>query len=141
MIATVFFPQALEENGYGDEAKLIWNCKGVRALTKAYISLGERLLKSDGAGYLASGCITLAAALKSRDPITQDILAVSAASEVVSFEGDGWFDLLYILDYILDLEDSPYGGGIQSMSDFHEYFGEELTPSEKEEIRKNIEPF
>ena len=83
---------------------------------------------------LASGCITLVSALKSKDPLTQDILAVSAASLVASFEtGDGWFELLYILDYVLGLEDSPCAGGLQSMGDFFKYFGEEKPASEATE--------
>ena len=62
------------------------------------------------------------------------MLAVSAASLVASFEtGDGWFELLYILDYVLGLEDSPCVGGLQSMDDFFKYFGEEKPASEATE--------
>ena len=139
LIANVYFPQVIEDNGFEAEAKATANCKGRRAATKAYASLGERFLKSDGVGYLASGCITLAAALKTRDPIAQDILAVSAASRVVSFEtGDSWFELLYILDYILGLEDSPYAGSIQSLQDYYTYFRDYETASEPSEAPELI---
>ena len=134
LIADVFFPQALEDNGFEAEANAIANCKGRRAAIKEFSSLGKRFLKTDGVGYLASGCFTLAAALKTKDPIAQDMLAVSAASLVASFEtGDGWFELLYILDYVLGLEDSPCAGGLQSMGDFFKYFGEEKPASEATE--------
>jgi len=139
LIANVYFPQAFKDNGFEAEAKAITNCKGRRAATKAYTSLGERFLKPDGPGYLASGCITLAAALKTKDPIARDILAVSAASQVVSYEtGDGWFELLYILDYILGLEDSPYVGSLQSLSDFYTYFRDYEPASEPSKTPKPI---
>ena len=130
LIADVFFPQALEDNGFEAEAQIIADCKGRRETTRAYASLGERFLEPDGSGLLASGCITLVSALKSKDPLTQDILAVSAASLVASFEtGDGWFELLYILDYILGLEDAPRVGSLKSMGDFCKYFGEDEPTS------------
>ena len=126
LIADVYFPQALEDNGFEEEANAIASCKGRRVAIKKISSLGKRFLRNDGVGYLSSGCFTLAAALKTKDPVAQDMLAVSAASLVASFEtGDGWFELLYILDYVLGLEDSPCAGGLQSMGDFFKYFGEE----------------
>ena len=126
LIADVYFPQALEDNGFEAEANAVADCKGRRTAIKEFSSLGKRFLKTDGVGYLSSGCFTLAAALKTKDPVAQDMLAISAASLVASFEtGDGWFELLYILDYVLGLEDSPSAGGLQSMSDFFKYFGEE----------------
>jgi hypothetical protein len=141
LIAKVFFPEAIFENGFEEEASEVYRCKGVRELTRIYASLGKRFLKPDGVGYLANGCITLSAALKSRDPIAKDILAISAASEVVSFEtGEGWFDLLYILDYVLGLEDSPSSGGLQKLGDFYKYFGEDIISSSDEE-RPKLEPF
>ena len=131
LIADVFFPQAIEDNGFEKEANAIAGCKGRRATIKKFSSLGKRFLNIDGVGYLASGCFTLAAALKTKDPIIQDVLAVSAASQIASFEsGDGWFELLYILDYVLGLEDTPCVGGFQSMGDFFKYFREEEPVSE-----------
>jgi hypothetical protein len=132
LIAKVFFPQFFELEGFEEEANSIVASTGRRERSKAYTALGKRFLKPDGSGILASGCIMLVAALKTRDPVEQDILAVSAASQVISFEtGEGWFDLLYILDYILGLDDSPYAGSIQSIQDFNQYFGENEPDAEE----------
>jgi len=134
LIADVYFPQALEDNGFDAESNSIKCCKDRRSAIKVFSSLGKRFLKTDGVGYLASGCFTLAAALKTKDPIAQDMLAVSAAALVASFEtGDGWFELLYILDYVLGLEDTPCVGGLQSLDDFYKYFGEDGPASEATE--------
>ena len=46
---------------------------------------------------------------KHRDPTTSDLLAVSAAGEIIFFEtGEHWFEALQILDFILGVQDSPY---------------------------------
>ena len=142
LITSNFFPQVIEAHGFEAEANALADCTNRPALARAYTSLGERLLKPDGSGDLAGGCITLAAALKTKDPIARDILAVSAASRVVYFEsGEGWFELLYILDFILDLEESPSQGGLTSMGDFYEYFGDESPSSEEKEKPEDIEYF
>jgi len=146
LIAGVFFPQFMELIGFEEEANSIADCTGRQKMSRAYTTLGKRFLKPDGSGILASGCIMLVAALKTRDPVEQDILAVSAASQVVCFEtGEGWFNLLYILDYILGLGDSPYAGSIQSIQDFNQYFGEnELDGAEvgvsDQRPKKKIDP-
>mgnify|MGYP006865036578 CR=1 FL=1 len=147
LIADVFFPQFLEFEGFEEEANSIAGCTSRREKSKAYTALGKRFLKPDGSGIHASGCLMLVAALKTCDPVEQDILAVSAASQVVAFEtGEGWFDLLYILDYILGLDDSPYAGSIQSIQDFYQYFGENEPDAEEvgvsdQESKKQNDPF
>ena len=71
LMSHAFFPTILENQEFDEEAKFLWGCKGIRETARVYSSLGERLLRPDGAGFLANGCITLAAALKSRDPVTR----------------------------------------------------------------------
>ena len=48
LIADVFFPQVFEAYEFEVEAQIIADCKGRRATTKAYASLGERFLEPDG---------------------------------------------------------------------------------------------
>jgi hypothetical protein len=142
LIADIFFPQIFSVNEYELECRAAYDCKGKRAKISVYSDLGERFSRPDGSGYLAVGCITMAAALKSKNSTTQNILAVAAASQVVSYEtGEGWFDLLYILDFILGLEDGPNMGPIQSMSDFYKYFGEENDATNSSQTSIPLEPF
>jgi hypothetical protein len=142
LIADVFFTEVLERNGFQSESEAMSVNKSHHTTINTFTDLGNRFLKSDGSCHLALGCLTMAAALKSNDPTTQDILAVAAASQVVSYEtGEGWFELLYILDFILDLEESPSQGGLTSMGDFYEYFGDESPSSEEKEKPEDIEYF
>jgi hypothetical protein len=134
LIGRVYFPQVFEAYGVDDGARAALYKNEHQPTAKMYASFGLQLLNPNGAGDLASGCIIYAAALKSKNPAEQDILAVSAASQIVTFEtGDGWFPLLYMLDYLLGLEDHSSKGGIQSLGDFFEFFGEEV------DTRKNVE--
>jgi hypothetical protein len=132
LIGKVFFPMMIEGYGYKKEADLIVDCKSPRALSRVHASLGTRFLNPDGIGLIASGCIAISAALKTNDPVKRDLLAVSAASQLVSFEiGFGWVDLLYILDSILGLEDSPCVGSEQSFARYGKYFAENKPYSEE----------
>jgi hypothetical protein len=135
LIADVFFPQALEMNWFDVEASDFADCKTDREKAKAYTSIGERLLEPDGIGDFASGCFTLAAALKTKDPVARDILAVSAASQIIAFEADGenWFALLNILDCILGLEASHYADP-QTIGDFDVSFGKGEPSQEAIEV-------
>ena len=112
LIAEVFMPSAIRRNKFRYEAQAAENWDDLQDAAKIYGSLGARFLEADGRGYLAGGCITLAAALETTDPTTQDILAVSAAGEIASFEtGEGWSELLHILDYVIGLSDTrPFIG-------------------------------
>ena len=58
---------------------------------------------------LASACMAMSAALEEgRDPTATDLLAVSAAGEIVMFEtGQFWFESLQILDYVLGVQRHP----------------------------------
>ena len=86
--------------------------------------------------------MVLSAAIKSRDPVARDILSIAAASQIVFFEnGDGWFELLYILDFILGLKDSPSGARLQSQTDCDEYFGDEAAQAKADEMCNPTEPF
>ena len=134
LIADVFFPRVLEACQSVDENNSLADCNSRRAKAKAYSSLGERLLEPGGSGSFASGCITLAAALKAKDPTAQDILAVSAASQKIRFETDEqicWFELLRILDSILGLEKIRYAHLIEKPSYYDLIIENEKRPFEE----------
>jgi hypothetical protein len=128
LICRVFLPKLIKGYGYAEEVEFLAQCNSRSAFSHAYASLSERLIEPDGVGIVATACITLSEALKNADPVKQDLLAVSAASQLVGFElGWGWVDLLYILDFILGLEDRPYERNDQSYARYGEYF-EEVDP-------------
>jgi hypothetical protein len=137
LIGSVYFPQMFEGYGVKDKTDAALHDNGQQPTAKSYTSLGMRLLEPDGAGIVARGCLIYAAALNADDPTERDVLAVSAASQLVSFEtGDGWFELLYILDYMLGMSESPDKGGMNSpasLRDYKKYFREEIPASEAPE--------
>jgi hypothetical protein len=141
LISRVFFPKSIAEYGYEEEAGVLAPCDSREALAAAYASISERFLKPDGELLFATGCITLSAALKASDPTEQDLLAISAASQLVSFEmGWGWVDLLNILDFVLGLEDSPSVENDQSYARYHRHFaGSESFPGATEITNQGAE--
>jgi hypothetical protein len=141
LICRVFLPKIIQGYGYGKEVKRLARCNSRKAFSRAYASLSERFIKPDGVGIVATACITISEALKATDPVKQDLLAVSAASQLVGFElGWGWVDLLYVLDFILGLEDHPYEGNVQSYARYGEYF-EDIEPgSETTGVFNQITP-
>ena len=109
LLGRVFFPLAMKRYGYQSEVNGVSGCMGREQFADAYDYLSERFLEPGGSGNLASGCATLTAALRADYPNKQDLLAVSAASQLVGFETrPGWTELLQILDYIIGLADKPY---------------------------------
>jgi hypothetical protein len=110
LISEVYFPKMIES--FGDFTSTVRNVSSSRnaeELSEAYEVISRRFLKPDGVGDIAVGCITIAAALKSNDPTDQDLLAVSATSQMLRYDDEhGWFELLQILDFILGLEDEPW---------------------------------
>jgi hypothetical protein len=110
LISEGLFPRMIWDCGeFKEEVSIIMNCENEMALAEAYERTSRRFLKRDGSGNVAIGCSTISAALKAKDPIQQDLLAVSAASQLVGFEEEhGWTELLQVLDVILGLDDSPY---------------------------------
>ena len=142
LVAQVFFPKSIFEYGYRDEADAIAACDSRKALAEAYDSFIGRFTEPDGELLFATGCATLSAALKTGDPVKQDLLAVSAASQLVSFEmGWGWVDLLYILDFILGLEESPSVESAESFARYRGYFvGGGSFPGGTEESSPCAEP-
>ena len=149
LICRVFLPKVIQGYGYPGEVKFFAQCNTRDAFSHAYASLSERFIEPDGVGIVATACITLSEALKAADPVKQDLLAVSAASQLVGFElGWGWVDLLYVLDFILGLEDHPYEASAQSFARYGKYFEEgepglevtetfsQLPPKEKKSTTK-----
>jgi hypothetical protein len=109
LIGRVFFPLAMKRYGYQSEVNGVSGCIGREQFADAYDYLSERFLEPGGSGNLASGCATLAVALRADYPNKQDLLAVSAASQLVGFEtSGGWAELLQILDFIIGIEDRPF---------------------------------
>ena len=116
LISEGLFPCMIWEYGnFKKEVHAITNCENATDLSEAYERASRRFLEPDGYGNVAIGCSTISAALRANDPIQQDLLAVSAASQLIGFEEEfGWAELLQILDFILGLDDSPYIGRRQS---------------------------
>ena len=79
-------------------------------MSDGFRTLASRFVKPDGLYKFAPACMPMSGALeKDRDPTTADLLAVSAAGEVIFFEtGEHWFEALQILDFILGIQDSPH---------------------------------
>ena len=142
LISRVFFPNVMIDYGYTGEVKALDGCVGQAAFGDFYEYLSERFTEPDGTGLLATGCVTLFAAHNTADPIKQDLLAVTAASQIVGFEeGEWWLGLLQILDYIIGIGDNPRMGKAQSLSLYDEYFSSPRTFSTEvadkaEEARK-----
>jgi hypothetical protein len=135
LICRVFIPREILRYGYEEEVNVLAQCSGRKAFAWAYDSLSKRFTEPDGVGIIATACMTLSAALKTNDPIKQDLLAVSAASQLVSSEsGWGWVDLLYILDFIIGLEDRPYPENTQSFSKYNEHLTEGKPISAADEV-------
>ena len=112
LIAEIFMPSIIHHCGYAAEANLAGHWRELHDAAEVYRRLGARFTKTDGRAVLVSGCMALAAAMEAKDPLTQDILAVSAAGEVVPFEAtEGWSQLFHILDYVIGVSDiRPYVG-------------------------------
>jgi hypothetical protein len=109
LIGRVFFPLAIKKYGYQSEVNGIAGCVGREQYAEVYDYLSERFLELDGSSNLASGCAVLTASLRANNPVKQDLLAVSAASQLISFEvSSGWTELLQILDFIIGIEDRPF---------------------------------
>jgi hypothetical protein len=134
LISRVFFPKSIAGYGYEEEVDALTDCESREELADEYASLSGRFKKPDGVGFFACGCITLSAALNSTDPEQQDLLAVSAVSQLVSFEmGWVWVDLLYILDFIIGLEESPSLEHDEDFEKYRELFAEDKSyPAEIE---------
>jgi hypothetical protein len=123
LISRVFLRNVMIDYGYFDEVRGMSDCEGQTAHTAYYESLIGRFLEPDGTGPLAMACTTLVASHKADNPIMQDLLAVSAASQVVGYqEGRWWLDLLHILDYIIGIEDTKCMDNTQAASMYDEYF-------------------
>jgi hypothetical protein len=130
LIGSVYLPQMFGGCGVDEVAyDALHGNDGHHPTAKSYQSLGMQFLEPDGRGDLGKACLIYAAALNADDPAEQDVLAVSAVSQIVTFEtGDGWFELLYILEYMLGQSRIPSKGGVNSLGslgDFFKYFGDE----------------
>jgi len=133
LIGRVLFPLLIQRYGhFGEDIGPILERDNPQDFAQAYAALCERFLLSDGSSLIATGCTTLAAAFNACDPVQQDLLAVSAASQLVGFEtGRDWFDLLQILDFVLGLDDKRFDGESRSRAKNREYFeGRESFPEE-----------
>ena len=108
LIARVFIPAAIERYKYAEEAATIRGLDD-EDLGDGFRFLAWRFVRPDGLYKFASACVPMSVALeKDRDPTTTDLLAVSAAGEVIFFEtGEHWFEALQILDFVLGIQDSP----------------------------------
>jgi hypothetical protein len=144
LISRVFFPNVMIDYGYTDEAMALDGCEGRAAFADFYEYLSERFTEPDGTGPLATGCVTLFAALNTADPIKQDLLAVTAASQIVGFEeGHWWIGLLHILDYIVGIADQPSAGKAEANNLFDECFASPRvfaaeTADKQEEARSQL---
>jgi hypothetical protein len=106
LISRVYFPNVMMDYGYITEVGAIDECVGRAEFADCYEYLSERFTEPDGTSVLATGCVTLSAALRTDEQIKQDLLTVSAVSQLVGFEeGYWWLGLLHILDYIIGIED------------------------------------
>jgi hypothetical protein len=120
---------------FKEEVSIIMNCENRTALSEAYERTSRRFLERDGSGNVAIGCSTISAALKANDPVQQDLLVVSAASQLVGFEEDfGWFELLQVLDVILGLDDNPYIERKQSRTSSSSLISEDEPSEERPEV-------
>jgi hypothetical protein len=130
LIARIFFPLAMKQYGFKREIEALVPCLTREKFGEVYHWLSQRFIDPDGSSVFATGCATLAAALRANDNESQDLLAISAASQLVSFEGDwGWAELLHLLDYIVGIEDQPY------LEDEEvEWFGDIDASAEIEEV-------
>jgi hypothetical protein len=123
LISRVFFPNVMIDYGYIDEVKALDGCEGRAAFVDFYEYLSERFTKPDGTGPLATGCVTLFAALNTADPVKRDLLAVTAASQIVGFEeGHWWLGLLRVLDYVVGIADQSSMGEAQAKNLYDECF-------------------
>jgi hypothetical protein len=123
LISRVVFPNVLIDYGYRHEAQGLNDCIGQAAFADFYKYLSERLTKPDGTGTLALGCITLATALTTSDPVKQDLLAVTAVSQIIGFEeGWWWLGLLAVLDYIIGTGNTTTLSKGLTLSMLDEYF-------------------
>ena len=142
LISRFFFPNVMTDYGYTDEVRALDGCDGRAEFADFYEYLSERFTEPDGTGALATGCVTLFAALNTADPIKQDLLAITAVSQVVGFEeGYWWLGLLRILDYIIGFADAPLMDKALLDSIFGECFASPRTfatePSDKEKSARS----
>ena len=125
LIAKVLAPVLMETCGFKKEANLIMECKDRNKLSGLYASLSKHFLGPDKMGIFAIGCTIISVALRTGDAVEQDLLAVSAASQFVSYEVEwGWIETLDILDFILGLEKKPCLSRKQSSAKYRKYFTE-----------------
>jgi len=136
LISEGLFPRMIWDCGeFKEEVFIIMNCENEIALAEAYEGTSRRFLERDGSGNIAIGCSTISAALKANDPVQQDLLAVSAASQLVGFKEEvGWFELLQVLDVILGLNDSPYIEREESRASFSSLISEGVPARETVEV-------
>ncbi len=136
LISEGLFPRMIWDCGeFKEEVSIIMNCENRTALSEAYERTSRRFLERDGSGNVAIGCSTISAALKANDPVQQDLLVVSAASQLVGFEEDfGWFELLQVLDVILGLDDNPYIERKQSRTSSSSLISEDEPSEERPEV-------
>ena len=138
LIAKVLVPVLMETCSYEKEANLILECKDRSKLSGLYASLSKCFLGPDNMGIFAIGCATLSVALRTKDFVEQDLLAVAAASQFISYEVQwGWIQTLEILDFIIGLEEKPCLSTEQSSARYKEYFSK---PNPYSEMFKIIEP-
>ena len=116
-------PAAIDRYKYAKEAETI---RGLNdgELGDGFKTLAYRFLKPDGLHILASACLPMSVALEEgRDPTAADLLAVSAAGEIVRYEtGEHWFEALQILDFILGIQESPHAEEPCLSLNYHVYF-------------------
>jgi hypothetical protein len=136
LISKCLFPCMIWDYGnFKEEVHVIMNCESEKDLPETYERVSRRFLEPDGYGNVAIGCSTISAALRANDPVQQDLLAVSAASQLIGFEEEfGWAELLQILDFILDLDDSPYIERKQSRTSPNSLMSEDELSGEVSEM-------
>ncbi len=122
LIARVLIPRACEVYKYPEEAETI---RGMNDEAEGLMTVASRFTKPDGMHVLASACMAMSAALEEgRDPTATDLLAVSAAGEIVMFEtGQFWFESLQILDYVLGIQRHPQAEEAWLSLNHYKYFG------------------
>jgi hypothetical protein len=138
LIAKVLVPVLMETCSYEKAANLILECKDRSKLSGLYASLSKCFLGPDNMGIFAIGCTILSVALRTKDFVEQDLLAVAAASQFISYEVQwGWVQTLEILDFIIGLEEKPCLPTEQSSARYKEYFSK---PNPYSEMEKTVDP-
>ena len=140
LMTRAYFPIMMMRYGFKREISGLDDCTSREQFAAIYDYLSERFQEPDGSGFFAAGCATLTAALKTDDPAKQDLMALAAASQLVSFEmGLGWVELLQILDYIVGIEDVPYADHDVTFAKYGKYFLEAEAPAETDNANRPFE--